>query len=417
MSTAIQAATLRAQLRMRLWLKRVGLNLLATLAAITGAAGISVLAAVAVVACGGGGSNVASVGSGGTGSLSAFSEGTITGFGSVIVNGLRYDDSNASVSDEDGADRRGDLKLGMVVRVQGSINASGSATASSIMFDSESRGPVSAVDTASKTLTVLGQKVLLDANTVFDRSLPQGLADIRVGQVLEVHGFLNAAANTVQATQIELKLNNTSPYKLSGNVSNLQRASRTFQIGTETISYAGLGTPQVLDNGALVKLRLSPGANAGVWTATRVRGPDELPSDQRQTEVEGLVRDLQSTTTFSVGRVQVDARAADFPNGSTGLRAGARVEVRGVLAGGVLTATRVKLEDASSKRIELSGAVSAVDSNAKTFVLRGVTVGYGTAQFEKGGVNSVVNGVSVEVEGRTAPDSAVVVATHIKFKD
>ena len=83
------------------------------------ALGMGLLAALAIVACGGG-SDLAGVGSGGTGS---FSVGTITGFGSVFVNGQRYDDVNASVSDEDGPRNRADLRLGMVVTVQGSVSA------------------------------------------------------------------------------------------------------------------------------------------------------------------------------------------------------------------------------------------------------------------------------------------------------
>jgi hypothetical protein len=61
----------------------------------------------ALSGCGGGGGDVgvgtgtgvASVGSGGTGS---FSSGAITGFGSIIVNGVRFDDSQARVTDDDG---------------------------------------------------------------------------------------------------------------------------------------------------------------------------------------------------------------------------------------------------------------------------------------------------------------------------
>ena len=50
--------------------------------------------ALGLSACGGGG-DVAGVGQGGTG---AFSVGPITGLGSIIVNGIRYDDSRASIS-------------------------------------------------------------------------------------------------------------------------------------------------------------------------------------------------------------------------------------------------------------------------------------------------------------------------------
>ena len=77
-----------------------------------------VLVAAVAVGCGGGGgsTSVAGVGSGGTGS---FTSGPITGFGSIIVNGIRFDESAASASgsikDDDGVvGSSGSLKLGMV---------------------------------------------------------------------------------------------------------------------------------------------------------------------------------------------------------------------------------------------------------------------------------------------------------------
>jgi hypothetical protein len=108
---------------------------------------------VAIIAACGGGSNSAGVGLGGTGAfnITAYSEGTITGFGSVIVNGSRYDDTLATVRDEDGPRNRSDLKLGMVVAVEGKIGNSNLASANDISFDSALLGPVSAVSGSSKT--------------------------------------------------------------------------------------------------------------------------------------------------------------------------------------------------------------------------------------------------------------------------
>src|SRR3954451_20563004 len=77
----------------------------------------------ALSGCGGGGDGVASVGSGGTGS---FSSGAITGFGSIIVNGVRFDDSQARITDDNGVlHNPGDLKLGMVVSITGSTVVAG----------------------------------------------------------------------------------------------------------------------------------------------------------------------------------------------------------------------------------------------------------------------------------------------------
>ena len=79
---------------------------------------LTLLSSAMVIAGCGGGSDSASnlpVGGGGTGSLSV---GPISGIGSIILNGVRYDDSLARVLNDDGELRnRNELKLGMIVRV------------------------------------------------------------------------------------------------------------------------------------------------------------------------------------------------------------------------------------------------------------------------------------------------------------
>jgi hypothetical protein len=401
-------------------------------------------AALCVVACGGGGSSVASVGSGGTGTVgtvNTFNIGTITGFGSVFVNGVRFDDSGASVNDEDGARSLNDLRLGMVVRVQGSVNASGSATASSFAFDSELLGPVRSINTGSKTLVILGQTVVVDTNTVFDSSLPSGFSSLQATQTIEVHGYLNPSANTLQATFMELK-NNPNRYKLSGTVTNLQSASKTFQIGQETINYNGVSAtdiPPGVGNGQLIRVRLTPSASnsGGELQAGSLRsGSGNLPSNNDRTNIEGLVSAVTSATQFSVDGVQVDARNASFTNGSAGLVAGARVEVKGALVSGTLVAAEVKVKQSNANsggsgggtsggtssgvpdttEIELRGAVSNVNTNAKTFTVRGVQVNYaGGVLYENGTQANLSNGANVQVKGQTAIDSSLVQATRIKF--
>ena len=63
--------------------------------------------------CGGGGLDIAGISSGGTGS---FTSGSISGLGSIIVNGIRYDDSSASVSGS--VDSASALRPGMVVTLE-----------------------------------------------------------------------------------------------------------------------------------------------------------------------------------------------------------------------------------------------------------------------------------------------------------
>ena len=74
-----------------------------------------------------------------------YTQGVITGFGSVIVGGVRFDDSLAAVRDDDGnARNRSELRLGMMVEVDaGSVDrAAASAQAMQIRWGSEIVGPV-----------------------------------------------------------------------------------------------------------------------------------------------------------------------------------------------------------------------------------------------------------------------------------
>ncbi len=381
----------------------------------------AILAAMVLTSCGGG--SVAGVGSGGTGIVTAkaTSVGSITGFGSIIVNGVRYDDSSASIGDEDGARNRSDLKLGMVVRVQADVSSNGGATATSITFSSELLGPVSAVGTGGASFTIIGQQVLTSASTVFDGSLAQGAASIQTGQFLEVHGFLNPANNTLQATLVERK-SAPSLYKISGLVQQLQSASKTFQIGNEVISFASAAAadlPTGLANGLLVKLRLVPQVpDAGApWKITRASNDTPSNADVEKFELEGLITELTSNSQFRVSGQLVDARSASFPDGTGTLALGARVEVKGVLQAGVLIASQVKIEKPSDKRIELFGPVANVNTSAQTFSVSGVTVSYSAAQFDKGSAAQLVNGVQVEVQGKPIPNSSIISAERIKFKN
>ncbi len=100
---------------------------------------ISAAIALTLVACGGSDTDVAGIG--GSGYISS---GSITGFGSVYVNGVKFETDSATFDVDGTSGTQDDLAIGMVVKVNGSINADGvTGTASSISFDDELQGPVS----------------------------------------------------------------------------------------------------------------------------------------------------------------------------------------------------------------------------------------------------------------------------------
>jgi hypothetical protein len=389
------------------------------------AAGVAQLLCVAALlaACGGGGSDSSSSS---TDTATAFSSGPITGFGSVIVNGVRFDDSSARITDDDDAALgRDELRLGMTAEVQGagvvtdSLGRHGRALA--IRIGNEIVGPVSAVDATAKTLTALGQTVDVTDNTLFGERVTGGLAGIAVGTVVEVNGALNVTTGHYTATRIDVRPN--APYfRLRGVIAGLDTTAKTFKIGDALISYAGLSTTDVfatLANGLLVRVRLQTTQVAGAWVATRIAGGVRKIENQDQAEIHGLITAFTSVTQFSVNGIVVDASKATFPNGQTGVVLGARVEVEGKAVDGVIVASKVQLEDEREVHIrgfELHGNITTIDTTLKTFVLRGVTVSYGSTTVYKDGTEAnLVVGAQVEVKGVLNLDGKTLAAARIEF--
>jgi hypothetical protein len=381
----------------------------------------SLLAGLVLAACGGGGSGTDSA----TEQAASYTAGTVSGFGSVIVNGVRFDDSAATVEDDEGA--RGSsssLKLGMQVEIEGSRvdDALGRAVARHIRFGAELIGPVASVNPTANTFVVLGQTVEVRNNTVFDGSITGGLSGLS-GKIVEVHAIFDAANSRYIATRIEDRLA-VVLYKIRGMVSNHNPTAKTFTLGTELISYANVpaaSLPANLGNGLRVRVRLETVQVNGAWVAVRivngVRKVDDLP-DAR---VRGAVTTFNSTASFLVNGIPVDASGAIFDRGSAGLALGANVEVRGNAVNGTIVATRVRVLSSSDDDVrgfELHGTASGVDTNANTFVLRGVNVSYGPlVLWVRGSEAQLVEGAKLEVRGVLSADGRSLTAGLIKFED
>lgn len=386
-------------------------------------AGLAALAALLIAAgCGGGGGDNMPATQG-----RAFTQGTITGFGSVIVNGIRFDESAAQVIDDDGrAHDRNELKLGMNVEVESSPidRRSMSAKASRVRFGAAIVGPVSAISagTTPKTLTVLDQIVDISATTVFDKSLVNGLDSINVGDVLEVHALFDTATGHYLAKRIEPEPG-AAVFKLRGIVANLDPNVQTFMIGGALIDFSGVmaaDLPKNFANGMKVRVRLQTARNAGgAWDAISIRAEEREHENEDEAEVRGIITEFTSLASFSVNGLQVDASNAAFRDGTAGIQLGANVEIEGAIVNGVLVATEVELEDENEdrNRIELHGAISALDTQARIFVVRGVTVHYSaTTEFKDGVEARLANGGQVEVKGSLGTDGTTVEASRIEFE-
>lgn len=380
-----------------------------------------------LVSCGGG------VEGGGTGSaLATYASGPITGFGSIVVNGVHYDESSASVLSDDGvALSAADLKLGMTVDIgSGAIDkTAGTAVAKTVQLRSDLLGPLAASDLSAGTLTVLGQTVQVSASTVFDDSLSGGQSALSSGQLLRVYAIYDPVSGVYAARRVE-PVSSASRYRIRGQVSALDTSLQTFRIGTAIFHY-GSAVPD-LANGAIVRLQLLTSADSsGRWEVAGLDRAERKPDNGQEVELESVIASFSSLASFTVDGITVNAAsAAVSPAGAT-VAAGVRVEVEGTMVSGVLVATKLEVKAAesggggaddggssggSAQEFEVQGVITALDSSAKTLVVRGVTISYaGSVSYEGGTEANLALGAKVEVKGTLATGGSVVAATRIHF--
>jgi Domain of unknown function (DUF5666) len=372
-------------------------------------------------ACGGG------VETGGTGATGSYVEGPITGFGSIIVAGVRFDDSTARVEDADGSGRsRDDLRLGMRVEVEsGAIADDGSggraAIATRVRLASDLIGPVTAADASGLLIAVLGQAVRVTQATVVDGALG-GAGSLVVGDIVEVHGFIEPREliDRYVATRIERRSAAPAAFRVRGLVRDLVAAPPTLRIGAQGFDLAATGVPAGLANGQIVRMTVATSQVAGRWPVTAIAAETRRLDDRDEAEVEGLITSLVSTTRFAVNGVSVDASGANFVDGSAGVVVGARVKVRGRSVGGVLIAASVDLrsdDDAFNDGVDLRDAITGLNTTTQTFQVRGVTVSYGSSpRFDNGSEADLANGRRVRVRGLLSQDRTRAIATRIEFE-
>lgn len=367
--------------------------------------------------CGGSGG----VDSGGTGiDTPTLAIGPISGLGSIVVNGVHYDETAATVLDADGQPLSPSaLTLGSVTRIDASPPVSNGtrleAVAQTIQVTEALVGPVESVNAAAGTARILGQTVATTAGTVFEASLGNGLASLQAGAVVAVHGQVDRVGARIVATRIEPR-SGVSRYIVTGPVLNLDRTALRLGLGLLTVGLSEVGSlPASLDTGTVVRLKLRTMAAAGVWTATALKLTDQPLPDRDNIEIEGRITAFTSTQHFSVDGIPVDATAASFGTGSLAL--GKRVEVDGRSVSGTIIAREVSVDDedgGSASSIELEGRITSVNAAAGTFVLRGTTVSYdGSTRFEGGAATDLVVNRKVSVKGRPAADRSLVQATSI----
>lgn len=352
-----------------------------------------------------------STGGGDSGGNVQVASGTIIGFGSVIVNGIKFtrkpglaDDRVTLGFENVSSASESKLRIGMNVTIKGTINsAAGTGEYESIEFQPELRGPLDSagVDTGANTLTVMGRKVQVSANTSFDsvQDLNEISGELQAGNhpELEISGSLDNSSGTLIATRIARKAldfnslaEKTVQIKGAIATSNVASGatSGSFTLGDKTINFsaASLGsniTTADLAAGTVVEVRGVLSGN--VITASRIEKKNAVDAGVNDTvKLKGTANGGIVNSTFTIngpnGAITVNTAAASFQKGGTAatsaiVSAGATLEVEGTLrADGSVAATKVYLEVEKIAKLEGNASAGAFNAATNSLSLNGVPV-------------------------------------------
>ena len=312
-------------------------------------------------------------------STTVVTEGVITGFGSVYVNGQRYGSDNATIAvgNSPAADEA-QLRVGMVVTVAASASDNGEdPEAEQITYEESLQGPVAFIDREAEQIEVLGQTVIYDDLTEFEAT---DLDTLTVGDFVEISGYVNENGD-FYATLVELE-NDETEVKLKGNVANLDTDAQTFTLGELTIDYSAAEfddmTTEDLADGLFVKVEGKTfDSETMTLTADEVENKEQSDIDENTDEVTiaGIVKNYdEEAGTFSVNQYDfVVSDSTEFEDGTADTLAnGIIVKVEAVLDGDQLVAEEVEFK-ARDARSKVEGQVTDIDAEAMTFVINDTT--------------------------------------------
>lgn len=294
--------------------------------------------------------------------------GPITGFGSVIVNGLTLDTSRAEIRIDGRSGAQDELRVGQVIRAI--VTQERGTTTVLIEHEENVIGPVGSIDLSSGTFTVLGQLVTTSAATRFDASQPiAALIDLRVGDPVVVSG-LATPAGRIFATYVG-RAPASGPFQVTASITGLDTPGLTFELGDLAIDYSRAvlvelngGLPQLntfvevtgtrIVNGELVaeRVRSLPMVPWLVTAASTVVTAAQPSLGAAATDITlnanfaGFVTAGNVAGTIGLGDVSVSIGSSTVIVGGAlaDLVAGARVQVEGrIVSPGRIAATRISI--------------------------------------------------------------------------
>ena len=348
--------------------------------------------------------------------------GTISGLGSIVVNGVRFETTSATVMDSDElyglVEYSSPLALGMTVALHGSADEAQSlGSASKIRLLGGVRGTVSAF-VSGQAMTIGGQTVTLNASTLYADATGQSFTP-QAGSYVNVYGVMQADNSFLATRVVSVSATNFSfdaawRGQSSAPVSAVSGITLSLSTGPSSFSVCPVVSCTLEPAGADLTglhavrvLALDDSQRSGSsLIATKIQVLDATQvlnwagGASGQTKIKGVA--TTDGTQWAIGGVPVLSNGASWTPGKF-------YEVRGALTNGVLSVTRSEQEGQESYRSitaggstshysnELFGSVSNLQGN--TMTVQGTTVDVSQAYFERGSLVTLTNGAYVEIKG------------------
>ncbi len=257
----------------------------------------------------------------------------------AVVNGIKFDLTDSVLIRNNRESSEQNFLVGDVVYVLATYpdkSLDAIAKAKRMEYAGTLEGPVESLP-ADDQLEVLGQTVFVDRNTAYANL--NTLEDLKVGDMVEVSGF-HDAANNIIATGITRRPNDpNAPKMLKGYLSELDTNQRRFHIGKQTVDYANaqlIGLDESgLKNGRYIGVWTRAGLENGVFVARKIKPAQQIPPLPAgiKANISGVVTRQLSDTKFEINGQPIeisDDETQFFNNHSADdIVLNARIDIRG----------------------------------------------------------------------------------------
>ncbi len=264
--------------------------------------------------------------------------GPITQFGSIYVNGIKYEIDDAELEFVNGTGTS-ELSIGMMVQVnadwQQQIN--GVFNAQKVTFDHQIEGPIKAVVHHGEItlLEVLGSTVVIASDTIMDKNISGGF---NVGAVVSVSGITNEKGQLL-ATYIALRSERYSEgqqIELESTIDSINERDQILHLNTMDVDVSWAtwkkGSLQTVVVGTRVEVvgQYDVANNRVIANKVRVKNNNLSVNKGNQLNIDTIISSYQSINQFSLNGYSANAFEAEFLRGEpSNLANGVRVRATG----------------------------------------------------------------------------------------